>query len=108
MKHPERHLATERDGTLLRLRPVVASIGTVEAAAIVEAGATAIDDARGVEIVEFDLGAVGYVNSAGLGALIDLRNRAAGRGATVRATRLDASLRELFDLMHLRRLFEIE
>jgi len=108
VKHPERHLLVERTGEELRLRPVVSAIGTLEAAAIAAAGRAAIEDARGVSRVVIDLSDVAFVNSAGLGAIIDLRHRAVDAGAAVRAEGLRDEVARLFRLLHLGRLFEID
>ncbi len=61
---------------------------------------------EGVDVVALDLGAVSFIDSSGVGALISLCKRLP-HGALVRLTRVQPEVRSVLELMRLHRVFEI-
>jgi anti-anti-sigma factor len=78
---------------------VVAS-GELDMAAAfqLESGLDPLLEDRAVEAVQLDLSEVGFVDSAGLGALLALRERAQDRGIALRISRASDPVRRLLDL----------
>jgi anti-anti-sigma factor len=77
-----------------------ASLGNSEAPSIA-AKVIEILDARGRSVrgLVFDLSNVVFMNSTGLGMVIDLRNRALAVGASTFAFGLNSDVREIFRVM---------
>jgi len=57
---------------------------------------TCLDD--GADVCEIDLGAVTFIDSSGLGALVRIRNTARDRGKSVVLTNVPASVNRLFEV----------
>jgi len=55
-----------------------------------------------------DLGNVDYIDSAGLGTLLHIRKQAQQNGGSVIIKGLKGLVKELFELTHLTRVFEIQ
>lgn len=64
--------------------------------------------ASGVSSVLLDFARTGYIDSAGLGALVSLAKATRERGGELRLSNLNADLRTLFSLTKLDELFGIE
>jgi anti-anti-sigma factor len=69
----------------------------------------ALAEAEAFDVVVLDLGAVDYVDSTTLTAFLKLRNRmlGAGRLGTIRIAQPTASVRRIFEICHLDKLFEV-
>lgn len=63
--------------------------------------------ADGADVLEIDLGAVTFIDSSGLGALVRIRNDATARGATVVLVNLSAATVRLFEISGLDQAFDI-
>lgn len=66
-------------------------------------------EAEGCDVVVLDLSAVNYVDSTTLTAFVQLRGRMleGGRAGTVRIAQPAMSVRRIFEICHLDKLFEI-
>ena len=84
------------------------AIGRDEAPAIASEAIGALQRAgRKLRFLVLDFSRVTFINSAGLGMVIDLRNRANGQGAASLATGLNDDLTAVFEAMKISRLFEV-
>jgi anti-anti-sigma factor len=63
-----------------------------------ESGVDPLLDDEAVDSVQLDLSEVGFVDSAGLGALLALRERAQDRGIELGITRVSDPVRRLLEL----------
>ena len=63
---------------------------------------------RGERLFDFDLGRVTYIDSAGLGALVDASKGVREHGGAVRLVNLDKDLKTLFELTRLAELFRMD
>jgi anti-anti-sigma factor len=98
---------TFRSG-VLTVAPTGPSITTSDATRIQAAVSTRLDEAgAALRALVLDLAAVSYMNSMGLGVCIEMRNRAARRGARCIVTGMQKPIADLFDLMKVDRLFEV-
>jgi anti-anti-sigma factor len=61
----------------------------------------------GVEVCEIDLGAVTFIDSSGLGALVRIRNTAHDRGKAVLLTNVPDSVTRLFEVTGLAEAFGV-
>ena len=110
MLEPQRSIAelTHR-GNVLTVSFAVASLGSLEAARLVEEVVPELARlGRRVRHVVLDFSIVTYVNSAALGACIDVRNRADEQQATTSAVGLNPDLLKLFQMMKLGKVFALE
>jgi anti-sigma B factor antagonist len=98
-------MATSSDFLQLRWRPQDATLdfvvtGDLDMAAAfeLETRFETVAGAEGVKSVTMDLAGVGFVDSAGLGALIATRERAKQLGVELRITRVSGPVRRVLDL----------
>ncbi|MBT8485712.1 MAG: STAS domain-containing protein [Phycisphaerales bacterium] len=82
------------------------TVGQIEAVEIAEQLVPLIGEAGSLRGFVLDLREVEYVNSSGLGLIIDLGNRAKERGATAVAFGLRAEIKALFELMKIGRFYQ--
>jgi anti-anti-sigma factor len=96
MPVPEFQLRTQRRDTAVE----VAASGELDmtAAFQLESGVDPLLDDEAVDSVQLDLSEVGFVDSAGLGALLALRERAQDRGIELGITRVSDPVRRLLEL----------
>jgi anti-anti-sigma factor len=105
--HRAPYVDVRTSGSVIAARVTSNAIGGLEAPAIQDHLAEAIDSARpSPRFLVLDLSNVTFMNSVGLGMCIDTRNRANARKATI-AFGLTDEIKQLFRLMNLERLFEI-
>lgn len=91
-----------------RTSTTVAVSGEVDIATVGTALAPARDQlAAGVAVLSIDLGAVTFIDSSGLGALVKIRNDAAAQGSSVVLTNLSSPVRRLFEISGLDQVFDI-
>jgi anti-anti-sigma factor len=78
----------------------VVATGELDMAAAfkLESGVDPLLEDEAVDSVELDLSDVGFVDSAGLGALLSLRDRAQDRGVTLGIARASDPVRRLLEL----------
>ena len=62
---------------------------------------------NGHSVIEVDLSQAAFIDCAGLGAMIAIRNLTHGRNGVVRLLNPSASVQQLLDLMRAGRIFEI-
>lgn len=99
-----------RVGTLEAGRIALLISGEVDLAnaqLVVDAGTTGLDR-DDVEALSIDLGAVTFMDSTALSALITLLNRANATGKALTLTRVPDRIARLLDLTGLSRIFPIE
>ena len=110
---PERRKPAEQveivsTGRIVRARFNTASIGTNEAQEIVEILVPAVIAAgRSLRVLVLDLNAVTYMNSMGLGMLIDLRNRASNENARTALLGVTDEVREILRVVNVEKMFDI-
>lgn len=63
--------------------------------------------AAGTEVLAIDLGAVTFIDSSGLGALVKIRNDAAAQDSRVVLVNLSAPVRRLFEISGLDQVFDV-
>jgi anti-anti-sigma factor len=90
------NLRTQRRDTSLE----VVAEGELDMAAAfkLESGVDQLLEEEAVDSVQLDLSEVGFVDSAGLGALLALRERAQDRGIALAISRASDPVRRLLDL----------
>jgi anti-anti-sigma factor len=96
MAGPDFQLRTQRRDTSLE----VVAEGELDMAAAfqLESGVDRLLEDEAVDSVQLDLSEVGFVDSAGLGALLALRERAQDRGIALEISRASDPVRRLLDL----------
>jgi anti-anti-sigma factor len=96
MAGPDFNLRTQRRDTSLE----VIAEGELDMAAAfqLESGVDPLLEEEAVDSVQLDLSEVGFVDSAGLGALLALRERAQDRGIALEISRASDPVRRLLDL----------
>jgi anti-anti-sigma factor len=96
MAAPDFSLRTERRDASLEV--VAAGELDMAAAFKLESGLDPLLDDEAVEAVQLDLSEVDFVDSAGLGALLALRERAQDRGIALEISRASDPVRRLLGL----------
>jgi anti-anti-sigma factor len=96
MADPDFQLRTQRRDTAVE----VAAAGELDMAAAfkLESGVDPLLEDEAVDSVQLDLSEVGFVDSAGLGALLSLRERAQDRGVALEIARASDPVRRLLEL----------
>ncbi|MCA9283676.1 MAG: STAS domain-containing protein [Phycisphaerales bacterium] len=93
---------------VLTVQLVGPTIGTREAPIVSEEVGAAIDSLKGgLKAVVLDLSDVTFMSSVGLGACINIRNRADAAKATAVLYGLAPDMKKLFKLMKLDRLYKV-
>jgi len=96
MAGPEFNLRTQRRDTAVEV--VAAGELDMAAAFQLESGVDPLLAEDAVESVQLDLSEVGFVDSAGLGALLALRERAQDRGIALEIAQASDPVRRLLEL----------
>jgi anti-anti-sigma factor len=96
MADPSFSLHTERHDASLEV--VAAGELDMAAAFKLESGVDPLLEDEAVDSVQLDLSDVGFVDSAGLGALLALRERAQDRGIALEIARASDPVRRLLEL----------
>jgi anti-anti-sigma factor len=93
---PDFELRTQRHDAAVE----VAARGELDMSAAfqLESGVDPLLEDEAVESVQLDLSEVGFVDSAGLGALLSLRERAQDRGIALQIARASDPVRRLLEL----------
>jgi anti-anti-sigma factor len=96
MPHPEFQLSTHRRDAAVEV--VAAGELDMAAAFKLESGVDPLLEDEAVDSLQLDLSEVGFVDSAGLGALLSLRERAQDRGVALEIARASDPVRRLLEL----------
>lgn len=99
-------VVTTTDRHTVIVRVLLSSIGTRESILIVGAASEAMaNEGQRLRGLVLDLTGVRFMNSAALGACLELRKRAASLGAPAAIAGRSHDIREMFDLMKIEHLF---
>jgi len=107
MADSDRLVHLTRGGGVIVAAVRAPAVDTGNAERLVEAVGPAIDAARGLRGLVLDLSSVGFLNSRGLAACIDLARRAEAAGAAAVACGLGPDLARMFEVMRVDRLLAI-
>jgi anti-sigma B factor antagonist len=100
-------LPAEVEGERRSVRVRVAGELDVHSAAILRERLVEIDES-GCDRIVLDLGALAFIDSAGIGVLVGALRRAEARGASMVVVHTPRSVRAVFDMTHLTAAFSIE
>ena len=97
----------ERRDAVLIGHVVGPNIGQREAGIITEAFEGAMETISGINILQVDLSDIAFMNSMGIGMLVDLRNRTSARRLTLILSDVKPELEQLLKMVRLDKLFTI-
>ena len=97
----------EEDGSILIARLVGPNIGQREAEIITEAMGKMLQAAIDASIMHVDMSEVTFMNSMGIGMLVDLRGKAANRKMKLVLGGVKPELEQLLKMVRLDKLFKI-
>ena len=97
----------EEDGSILIARLVGPNIGQREAEIITEAMGKKLPEAIDASIMHVDMSEVTFMNSMGIGMLVDLRGKASNRKMKLVLGGVKPELEQLLKMVRLDKLFKI-